>query len=285
MKSFVYEAKTLEEAIAKAWKDAGSPVRFYIKILEPGVCSWKWWNNSPAKIAFSYELPHDSHRSDSSRELAQRQPKTSRCGSEYGAQYALSRTTPHSVNTSKSHQEKNFTKKPHASEESASTKRHDAHVFAEKPQPHVKQEATRQEKKRDHEQPKYEQSRHEQSRHEQSPKHEQKSFHNESPLGLSFQKAEKEEAAHYKECLWDDHMLNFVRSWLSKISQSFALGVAEPVVRLENGVLHINMGKSVLGDVTRDKHLTSSLAVLLLETMRKQLKKNMRGCQIIIFYE
>ncbi len=56
MKSFIYEAKTVEEAIRKAWENAGAPQIFTIKVLEQGNNSFFWWKNKNTKIMFSYEI-------------------------------------------------------------------------------------------------------------------------------------------------------------------------------------------------------------------------------------
>lgn len=55
-KSFVCEGKNLEAAINKAMLLAKNPQVFVVKILEKGYSSILWWKNTPCKIAFTYEI-------------------------------------------------------------------------------------------------------------------------------------------------------------------------------------------------------------------------------------
>jgi hypothetical protein len=56
MKSFIYEANTIEEAVKKALENAGYPQTFTIKVLEKGQSSFFWWKKKNTKIMFSYEI-------------------------------------------------------------------------------------------------------------------------------------------------------------------------------------------------------------------------------------
>lgn len=67
-KSFVCEGKNLENAIKKAMLLAKNPQVFIIKILEKGNSSFFWWKNTPCKIAFTYEIK-DNFENENKRNI------------------------------------------------------------------------------------------------------------------------------------------------------------------------------------------------------------------------
>ena len=230
MKSLIFEAKNIQEAIKGAWLAAGQPERFLIKVLETGHSSWMWWNCQSAKIALSYDLAPEINSGYKEKRYQEREPRKK---------------------TAQEHTQS-------VPDKTKETERREK--FDRTETKNVVPEAREQKNERP-----------------------QRKYNNTIQENVS-QKNEAPQVPVSTECGWDNEMISFAREWVHKTLEAFELKHSGITCIAEKSVLKIILSGSILNNDVRDKHLASSLSVLLLETMRKNSKKNMRGCQILVIY-
>lgn len=210
MKSILQEASTIAKAIEQAWKEAGEPHNFSIKILELPQRNFIGLTTRSAKIAFIFnEAP-----------VKQTEQATQR------------------------------------------------HHHAPKPSVHREKQTHRQQQA-----PTERVERERTERHEPAPSHAKREVEKERPV---------QENRKKPESLWTPEMIEFTRTWFSKVLQYMEKQDVTFTIEQQNFYLRITLNKLILSDSGQEKHLLASLSLLIISTIKKQFRKALRGHKIVL---
>jgi hypothetical protein len=248
MKSFICEETNIEKAVNKAFLMAGKPEFFLVKILDIGKSSIFFWKKRKCKIAFSYSF--DSSQSDLSIYENEKNKKREL----------------HKNNFNRFDQQRSFdSNKNNFRDSSDNSLRKKNYFFENKRTLNNKPENNEQEKNNF-----------------------SKNYKNRN---LNFNSISKNKQPDIDlnnldlSISWKKEYISFVENWILWVSESFNLSSSRPKINIDKVTLTIFMGAAVFENSIKEKHLCSSLVVLLYEILKRKFNDfDSRVLKIVINY-
>jgi hypothetical protein len=254
MKSFICEEVSIEKAVKKAFLMAGQPEFFLVKILDIGKTSIFFWKKKKCKIAFSYNF--NSSQGDLSIYENEKNKKRDFYKNNFNK---LDQQKTFDVN--RNNLKNNFKEDPNS-------------LFKNKKPPFVDKRGCY-------------------NRPEGDALNKNDQFRDSKNRNLNFgnqNKCKEQNVINNNNSLedsasWKKEHVVFVENWILWVSESFKLSNSKPKISIDKITLIIFMGESIFENSLKEKHLCSSLVVLLYEILRRRFNDfDSRALKIVINY-
>lgn len=257
MKSIVQEGSTISKAVESAWQSAGQPKEFTVKILEEPQHNFIGMTTRSAKVAIFFK----QFATDRSSDRAARSDRPDRGRSRQERPRRQTRgPRPARRDTEKSPRYKKDERgqreqKPTTATESRNDTYRAVATKQERPSP-VKASEERPVSRQ---------------REERRPVDQAV-----SPV------EEKRERPEYDGIFWTPEMIVMAKSWLQESLSKMELGHVTYNTDVNRLYLRVFFDEPVRKDVTTEKQIFRSFALLLMQHMRNRLRRPLRGFKVVL---
>lgn len=245
MKSIIQEASSIAKAVEQGWTKAGQPQEFSVKILELPERNFIGFTTRSAKVAVMF----NERREEQSRDTSRRTQQTQRA-------------------------------KPHRETQQREERKQD--LYDRKEQRTERPERTERIQRPE----RYERTeRSEQREHQREPKEYRERVQHERTDRSQERNSEGHEHKQTYAPLWNDAFVMEAHDWLSKTLQYMKKDSITFTIEPQNYHLRITLSETIVPETDREKHVLASLSALLLETLKRKFRKQLRGHKIVITHQ
>ncbi len=251
MQSLVQEAATIEKAVAQAWRKAGNPAQFQVKVLEEPERNFLGMVTRSAKIAIMFEAGAQAAKQPSTEKKQQHPSKESS-------------TKQQRSQKDRTQQERGDKSRDTQQERNGQGRK------AEQKRPERRKEQQSQDKSK-------QQKTEKQPQEQQKKKTEQQ----EEPAQEK-DKTQQQSKQKKPQSLWTQERVTHASNWLRDVLDRMGYENVSFTIEPQNLYLRIELSDHLLSRKDREKQLLASLSSLMMATMQRQYKKAFRGHKVVL---
>jgi hypothetical protein len=313
MKSIIIEEKNLALAVEKGLRESGFPKEFQIKIVKEEQGSFlSLWKKGCCKIVFTYDANFEqnstqkqkkSFNNSSSHDFQNKQTSSGYNSHNKNSHYSKSSDNQsygnnnyHKKDTKETYENREKNDYRNERETQGNTGERNKNRFQEHPNRNTNQQDNNYSSSstnNPYQQKEYANKKRDIRNNEQHEDPLSKAFgapHNSSEEKQHTNNNYHEEVNQkntHTENIWSKPHVDFITEWIITTAQKFNLSKTQPIVDYQNNIIKISMGKTLFpGDPIKDKHLSSSLVVMIHEAIRAKFNGSHNyNNKIIIMYE